>query len=93
LFSHLEGRKFTEILVALSTSFIVSSGVVKSVGLFVMALWDFLSFDAGDTGSLFVLPLLFFFCLVIEKIPNLLKKILTALRTNSDDWKRQKKML
>ena len=37
VFSYIEGRRFTDILgVVLSASFIVSSGVVKSVGLFVM---------------------------------------------------------
>ena len=41
VFSYLEGRKYTEILgVILCTSFIVSSGVVKSIGLWVMASWD-----------------------------------------------------
>lgn len=71
VFSYLEGRKFTEILgVALSTSFIVSSGVVKSVGLFVMSSWGFSQFwMPAITGSLFVLPLLFFAWL-LEKIPK-----------------------
>ncbi|TDE44896.1 hypothetical protein E0I26_07080 [Flavobacterium rhamnosiphilum] len=71
VFSYLEGRKFTEILgVALSTSFIVSSGVVKSVGLFVMTSWGFSEFwMPAVTGALFVLPLLFFTWL-LEKIPK-----------------------
>ena len=71
VFSYLEGRKFTEILgVALSTSFIVSSGVVKSVGLFVMDSWGFSEFwMPAITGALFVLPLLFFTWL-LEKIPK-----------------------
>jgi MFS family permease len=71
VFSYLEGRKFTEILgVALSTSFIVSSGVVKSVGLFVMTSWGFSQFwMPAITGALFVLPLLFFAWL-LEKIPK-----------------------
>ncbi len=71
IFSYLEGRKFTEILgVALSTSFIVSSGVVKSTGLFVMSFWGFSQFwMPAITGLLFVLPLLFFTWL-LEKIPN-----------------------
>jgi MFS family permease len=71
VFSYLEGRKFTEILgVALSTSFIVSSGVVKSVGLFVMTSWGFSQFwMPAITGALFVLPLLFFTWL-LEKIPK-----------------------
>jgi MFS family permease len=71
VFSYLEGRKFTEILgVALSTSFIVSTGVVKSVGLFVMDSWGFSEFwMPAITGALFVLPLLFFTWL-LEKIPK-----------------------
>ncbi|MBX9806373.1 MAG: hypothetical protein K2X95_01095 [Flavobacteriaceae bacterium] len=71
VFSYLEGRKFTEILgVALSTSFIVSSGLVKSTGLFVMSSWGFSEFwMPAITGLLFVLPLLFFTWL-LEKIPN-----------------------
>ena len=71
VFSYLEGRKFTEILgVALSTSFIVSTGVVKSVGLFVMDSWGFSEFwMPAITGALFVLPLLFF-TLLLEKIPK-----------------------
>ncbi|MFV8370010.1 DUF5690 family protein [Flavobacterium sp. LB2R40] len=71
VFSYLEGRKFTEILgVALSTSFIVSSGVVKSVGFFVMDSWGFSQFwMPAITGALFVLPLLFFTWL-LEKIPK-----------------------
>ena len=71
VFSYLEGRKFTEILgVALSTSFIVSSGVVKSVGLFVMTSWGFSEFwMPAITGALFVLPLLFFSWL-LERIPK-----------------------
>ena len=71
VFSYLEGRKFTEILgVALSTSFIVSSGVVKSVGLSVMTSWGFSEFwMPAITGALFVLPLLFFTWL-LERIPK-----------------------
>ncbi|MBF2707722.1 DUF5690 family protein [Flavobacterium soyangense] len=71
VFSYLEGRKFTEILgVSLSTSFIVSSGVVKSVGFFVMDTWGFTEFwMPAITGALFVLPLLFFTWL-LEKIPK-----------------------
>jgi MFS family permease len=71
VFSYLEGRKFTEILgVALSTSFIVSTGVVKSVGFFVMDSWGFSEFwMPAVTGSLFILPLLFFTWL-LEKIPK-----------------------
>lgn len=71
VFSYLEGRKFTEILgVALSTSFIVSSGVVKSAGFFVMESWGFSQFwMPAITGLLFIPPLLFFTWL-LERIPK-----------------------
>lgn len=71
VFSYLEGRKFTEILgVALSTSFIVSSGVVKSAGLFVMESWGFSQFwMPAITGLLFIGPLLFF-SWMLEQIPK-----------------------
>ncbi len=71
VFSYLEGRRFTEILgVALSSSFIVSSGFVKTVGKFVMDEWLISEFWMPFvTGSLFILPLLFFIFL-LEKLPN-----------------------
>jgi MFS family permease len=71
VFSYLEGRRFTEILgVALSSSFIVSSGFVKTVGKFVMDDWHISEFWMPFvTGSLFILPLLFFLFL-LEKLPN-----------------------
>ncbi len=62
VFSFLEGRRFTDILgVVLSSSFIVSSGVVKSVGLYVMHHWGVDEFlMPAITGLLFVVPLLLF---------------------------------
>ncbi|MAZ28524.1 MAG: hypothetical protein CL868_15790 [Cytophagaceae bacterium] len=70
VFSYLEGRKFTEIMgVLLCTSFIVSSGVVKSIGLFTMATWGVSQFwMPAVTGALFILPLLFF-AYLLETIP------------------------
>ncbi|NDV15856.1 hypothetical protein GO009_07440 [Muricauda sp. TY007] len=60
VFSYIEGRRFTDILgVVLSASFIVSSGVVKSVGLFVMNSWGASEFWMPSvTGALFFVPLL-----------------------------------
>ncbi|MEC7770964.1 MAG: DUF5690 family protein [Bacteroidota bacterium] len=60
VFSYIEGRRFTDILgVVLSSSFIVSSGVVKSVGLFVMNSWGVSEFWMPSiTGALFFIPLL-----------------------------------
>jgi len=71
VFSYLEGRRFTEILgVALSSSFIVSSGFVKTIGKFVMDDWHISEYWMPFvTGSLFILPLLFFLFL-LEKLPN-----------------------
>ncbi|WP_062052798.1 DUF5690 family protein [Aquimarina longa] len=70
VFSYLEGRKFTEILgVALCSSFIVSSGIVKSVGLSLMNIWHVSQFwMPAATGALFIVPLLFFAWL-LEKLP------------------------
>lgn len=70
VFSYLEGRKVTEILgVVLCSSFIISSGVVKSVGKFTM---DILGVDAFwmpfVTGLLFILPLVFF-AFLLERLP------------------------
>ncbi|WP_431163043.1 DUF5690 family protein [Flagellimonas beolgyonensis] len=60
VFSYVEGRKVTDILgVVLSASFIVSSGVVKSVGLYVMNHWGIGEFWMPVvTGALFFVPLL-----------------------------------
>jgi len=60
VFSYIEGRRFTDILgVVLSASFIVSSGVVKSVGLFVMNSWGVSEFWMPSvTGAFFFVPLL-----------------------------------
>lgn len=60
VFSYVEGRKVTDILgVVLSASFIVSSGVVKSVGLYVMNHWGIREFWMPVvTGALFFVPLL-----------------------------------
>jgi len=59
VFSYLEGRRTTEVLAAiLSVSFIVSSGVVKSVGLFFMLELGVSEYwMPAATGALFTLPL------------------------------------
>lgn len=59
VFSFLEGRRTTEILAAiLSVSFIVSSGIVKSVGLYLMLYMDVSEYwMPAATGALFTLPL------------------------------------
>ena len=62
VFSFLEGRRFTEALaVGLASSFIVSSGVVKAVGLHTMNSWGVPElWMPFVTGLIFFLPLLFF---------------------------------
>ena len=70
VFSYVEGRKFTEILgVILCSSFIVSSGVVKSAGLLIMnglgvsEIWM-----PAVTGAFFIVPFLGF-ALLLDKMP------------------------
>ena len=60
VFSFLEGRRMTEALGAcLAVSFIISSGVVKTVGKTLMLRYGFSEFQMPFiTGSLFVIPLL-----------------------------------
>ena len=70
VFSYLEGREFTEILgVALCSSLILSSGAVKSVGLFVMNSWKVSELWMPATiGALFLVP--FFICaFFLNRIP------------------------
>ncbi len=71
VFSYLEGRSSTEFLAAgLSTSFIFASGLVKSVGKWLMVdmhvpeLWM-----PFVTGAIFLLPLLFSVWM-LDKIPS-----------------------
>ncbi|GGZ14002.1 hypothetical protein GCM10007049_02310 [Echinicola pacifica] len=70
VFSYLEGRKFTEILgVALCGSFIVSSGVVKSIGLWTMDQWSISAFwMPAVTGAIFILPMVVF-AWMLERLP------------------------
>ncbi|MER3376070.1 MAG: DUF5690 family protein [Allomuricauda sp.] len=70
VFSYIEGRRFTDILgVALCASFIVSSGVVKSLGLYVMNFWGVSEFWMPSvTGALFVVPLLLS-SFLLQKVP------------------------
>lgn len=70
VFSFLEGRKNTELLGAgLSVSFIVSSGVVKSVGTWLMVSWGVSEFAMPFvTGLLFSIPL-FLFVWLLNHIP------------------------
>ncbi len=70
VFSYLEGRKASELLgVILSSSFIISSGVVKSVGKWTMDSLQVSEFWMPfTTGLFFILPLVIFSWL-LEKLP------------------------
>lgn len=71
VFSYLEGRQATEIMAAiLSSAFILASGMVKSVGKWIMQEFDVSEFWMPVlTGALFFVPLLFF-VLILDKTPN-----------------------
>ena len=83
VFSYLEGRKATELLgVILSSSFIVSSGTVKTIGKLVLDKFQINEFWMPFvTGVIFILPLLFF-AWMLEKLPAPTKtdKLLRAVR-------------
>ncbi|MCV6630533.1 MAG: DUF5690 family protein [Flavobacteriaceae bacterium] len=71
VFSYLEGRKTTEILgVILCSSFIVSSGVVKSVGKYTMDVLEVSEFWMPFVSGLFFLLPLFLFAYLLEKLPK-----------------------
>ncbi len=89
VFSYIEGRKASELLgVILSSSFIVSSGVVKSIGK-----WTIDALNVSEnwmpfvTGLLFITPLVLF-AFLLEKLPQpteedqLLKTIRQPLNKN-----------
>ncbi len=70
VFSYLEGRRFTEILgVILCSSFIVSSGAVKSVGLLVMNEMGVSEFWMPAVTGSFFLVLLLSFALLLNRVP------------------------
>ena len=70
VFAHLEGRQTTEMMGAgLSVTFIVSSGLVKSVGQLVMLEWNLSEFWMPVvTGALFAAPLVLFVWL-LDQVP------------------------
>jgi hypothetical protein len=70
VFSYLEGRRVTEILaVILCSSFVIASGVVKSVGKYVMDEWQVTEFWMPFvTGLFFIIPLLVF-AYLLEQLP------------------------
>lgn len=70
IFSYIEGRKATDVIgAAMAVSFIFSSGVVKSIGLYLVV-----NFGVPETWMPFVaggifFPFLIFFLYLMEKIP------------------------
>lgn len=70
VFSYLEGRRTTEILGSvLCASFIISSGVVKSIGAYLMLSWAVSPYwMPAVVGALFLPPLLFFAWL-LQQLP------------------------
>ena len=70
VFSYLEGRRHTEILSAmLSASFIVSSGVVKSVGKHFIIHSQISEYWMPFVTGLVFLPPLFIFLYLLSKVP------------------------
>ena len=70
IFAILEGRRLTEVLAAvLSASFIVSSGIVKAVGLYLLELGMSERWMPFFTGLLFF-PSLIFSLTMLGKIPS-----------------------
>jgi hypothetical protein len=70
VYGYMEGRRISELLAAmLCASFILSSGVVKSVGLWLMQAWGVSAFwMPAATGALF-LPMLFVSVWVLNLLP------------------------
>ncbi len=71
VFSYMEGRRTTELLGAiLCASFILSSGIVKSVGAWTMQAWSVSEYwMPAVTGALFF-PLLFLSVFGLSLLPN-----------------------
>jgi hypothetical protein len=70
VFSYLEGRKFSEVLGAgLCTSFIVSSGAVKTTGKWIMEVFGTTEFWMPFVTGLFFLPFLVLFASLLDLTP------------------------
>lgn len=70
VFSYIEGRKTTEIIgLFLCSSFVVSSGVVKSAGKFLMDYFRISEFWMPfTTGLIFIIPMIIF-AVMLNKTP------------------------
>jgi len=92
VFSYLEGRKTSELLGAgLSATFIVASGMVRSVGKSLIVYWDISEFWMPFMTGLIFTPLLFIsvYALSLVPEPNQEDEALRNKRqpmSNTDRW-------
>ena len=71
VFSYLEGRRFTEVLSAgLTISFILSSGMVKSVGAWLLVRFNLAPASMPWITGLFFLPMELLFIWMLTQIPE-----------------------
>ncbi len=71
VFSFIEGRKSSELLgVVLCSSFVVSSGMVKSVGKFTMDVFGVTEFWMPFITGICFIPLLILFSYLLNKLPE-----------------------
>ena len=71
VFSYIEGRKFTDFLaLILSTNFIFSSGVAKSLGRVCIEYWKVPEIYMPFVAGLFYIPLLLLAVWMLTKIPS-----------------------
>lgn len=94
VFSFIEGRQFTDFLATfLSVSFIISSGIVKSIGRFFIENLGISDFWMPFTVGVVFIPLLLFSTWMLSKInpPTEIDKQLRQERTTLD--KHQRKQL
>ncbi len=70
VFSYIEGRKFTDLLaLILSTNFIFSSGIAKSLGRFSIENWNVQEIYMPFIVGLIYVPLLLLAVWMLKKIP------------------------
>ena len=70
VFSYIEGRRDTEILGAsMASSFIVSSGIVKGVGSYVLAAWKISEMWMPFITALLFIPILFLGIYLLHSLP------------------------
>ena len=70
VFSYLEGRRTTEILAAgLCTSFIIASGLVKTVGSYLTQVWAISEYWMPALTGLMFFPLLYLSVRLLDKVP------------------------